>query len=79
MYLKPEQFCLCLQNHGIWIVIFLTIFRSVCAAPQGLQSLKAHRKTLQLSGQGTALRCSQDRSMALQPSPQKGRAFLPPL
>lgn len=79
MYLKPDHFCLYVQNHGMWIVIFLTIFRSVCAAPQDLQSLKPHRKTLQLSGQGAVLRCSQDCSGALQPSPRKGRAFLSPL
>ena len=75
MYLKPDQFWLCLQNHGMWIAVFLTILRSACTAPQDLGSLEAHRKTLQLSGHGAVLRCSQDCTVALQPSPLKRKGF----
>lgn len=75
MYLKPNQFCLCLQNHGSWIAVFLTICSSACAAPQDVPPLEAHRKTLQLSGHGAALRSPQGCTVALQPSPLQGKGF----
>lgn len=72
MYLNPDQFCLCLQDHRTRIAVFLSICRSECAAPRDLCSLQAHGKTLQLSGHGAEVFSGSHHGSAASP---KGEGF----